>query len=628
MAKSKKKFYGVKVGRAPGVYDTWDEAEAQVKGFEGALHKSFATRAPAEKYVASPPAPGFVSSRRASVGGGGQRAVFAYPAELMDGAGPAGAGDLGGEDLPVPTADDAVGTAVRTDDHTPPPDDAPTTAPRWFDPSASTRPISTEARASWGAPTAAARPSRRAVPTGSHSSESCGSTSARRDSAPPASPWTAARATWGAPTAPSRLVDPLHATRPTVDYYDPPQQQQTQTQQQRARSTRRGSDAAHDLHYDHENGTGWETAPGKRTRDAFGVGVSGRVLPKQPEPARDGGFPMGGVSVHFPKGLNPHVPQKITMSKVIAALRGKQNALIESPTGTGKSLSLLCSALAWQEGEKVRIAGENDLIKAHNTRERMKQMDAIEARKKARRDEQATRFHRTVGLPLRHPGGAKAEPTAEKKKEDEKPSDSKPSDVSSTHLSDTGVDGVVVPAGKTSKYFENGISDVDGDGTPGKEVSAGVSVHAVKDEKPDLDDFRFNPGGSGASSGAGAETKTKSESEGVDPDAPIPLPDIKPMLAVPRIYLCSRTHSQLHQLVKELKRTPYRPKYTILGSRAQYCPIKKSDDECSDLTKNKASRPLDTGCGYYNKKGKLLSELEHAGIWDMEVNLGNSRTGN
>ena len=31
MAKSKKKFYGVKVGRTPGVYDTWDEAEAQVK---------------------------------------------------------------------------------------------------------------------------------------------------------------------------------------------------------------------------------------------------------------------------------------------------------------------------------------------------------------------------------------------------------------------------------------------------------------------------------------------------------------------------------------------------------------------------------------------------------------------
>ena len=66
MAKNKKKFYGVKVGRVTGVYEAWDEAEAQVKGYDGALHKSFATRAAAEKYVASPPAPGFVTRRRSS----------------------------------------------------------------------------------------------------------------------------------------------------------------------------------------------------------------------------------------------------------------------------------------------------------------------------------------------------------------------------------------------------------------------------------------------------------------------------------------------------------------------------------------------------------------------------------
>ena len=45
------------------------------------------------------------------------------------------------------------------------------------------------------------------------------------------------------------------------------------------------------------------------------------------------------------------------MSKVIAALRQRQNALIESPTGTGKSLSLLCSALAWQEAEALASGG-------------------------------------------------------------------------------------------------------------------------------------------------------------------------------------------------------------------------------------------------------------------------------
>jgi regulator of telomere elongation helicase 1 len=37
------------------------------------------------------------------------------------------------------------------------------------------------------------------------------------------------------------------------------------------------------------------------------------------------------------------------------------------------------------------------------------------------------------------------------------------------------------------------------------------------------------------------------------------------------IIYASRTHSQLTQVVKELKSTAYRPKITVLGSRDQLC---------------------------------------------------------
>lgn len=46
-----KKFYAVKTGRTPGIYRTWGECEAQVKGFPCARFKSFPTEAEADAYL-------------------------------------------------------------------------------------------------------------------------------------------------------------------------------------------------------------------------------------------------------------------------------------------------------------------------------------------------------------------------------------------------------------------------------------------------------------------------------------------------------------------------------------------------------------------------------------------------
>lgn len=46
-----KRFYGVRKGRATGVYKTWDECKAQVDGFPGAEFKGFPTEDQARDYA-------------------------------------------------------------------------------------------------------------------------------------------------------------------------------------------------------------------------------------------------------------------------------------------------------------------------------------------------------------------------------------------------------------------------------------------------------------------------------------------------------------------------------------------------------------------------------------------------
>lgn len=45
------KFYAVKIGKNPGIYNTWVECEKNVKGFSGAIYKSFSNKTEAENFI-------------------------------------------------------------------------------------------------------------------------------------------------------------------------------------------------------------------------------------------------------------------------------------------------------------------------------------------------------------------------------------------------------------------------------------------------------------------------------------------------------------------------------------------------------------------------------------------------
>ncbi|CAI2380171.1 unnamed protein product [Moneuplotes crassus] len=59
---------------------------------------------------------------------------------------------------------------------------------------------------------------------------------------------------------------------------------------------------------------------------------------------------LEGSKVYFP--FRPYETQEEYMNQVLTACNNQQNGLLESPTGTGKTLSLLCATLGWLKDQR------------------------------------------------------------------------------------------------------------------------------------------------------------------------------------------------------------------------------------------------------------------------------------
>ena len=61
-----------------------------------------------------------------------------------------------------------------------------------------------------------------------------------------------------------------------------------------------------------------------------------------------GAITINGCQIKFPQSKKPFSSQLAVISKALVAMNSGTNALLESPTGTGKTLALLTSTLSWQ----------------------------------------------------------------------------------------------------------------------------------------------------------------------------------------------------------------------------------------------------------------------------------------
>jgi hypothetical protein len=114
-------------------------------------------------------------------------------------------------------------------------------------------------------------------------------------------------------------------------------------------------------------------------------------------------------------------------------------------------------------------------------------------------------------------------------------------------------------------------------------------------------------------------------------------PRYKPLVPVveklPRIYFASRTHSQIAQLISELRSTSYRPAMSILGSREHYCihkqvsKSKSKNEDCKALLEFGDCRLFRQSQRVQNHPTVKAGGDKH--VWDIEdlVKLGNEVQG-
>lgn len=325
-----------------------------------------------------------------------------------------------------------------------------------------------------------------------------------------------------------------------------------------------------------------------------------------------------GYRVAFPEGKKPFPAQLAVMNKVLTALKTGQHALLESPTGSGKTLALLCSSLTFQKQFTLEMIAN----------EKLRQ----EAQAKAKTKATATK------------GGANAEGSS-----GAVPAVGSGVNTARAIAIDDDDDDFALSQPSFAKFRygrkqvkqsgEDASADID---NPDEAIAATRKRDAGELNANDVTGFaktenkrkkRVLPMSfSAAVAAAEAEANNSTQHDDFH-SVSAPSDNSKKRVAPPRIYFCSRTHSQLAQVVDELKNCP--PSYLaspdplnpvvshlqtcVLGSKPNYCVNSRVNKQPAQVDEKCQQLLQENKCSFF-KKLKKTNDLRRATppVWDIE----------
>ncbi|XP_071621132.1 Fanconi anemia group J protein isoform X1 [Heliangelus exortis] len=348
-------------------------------------------------------------------------------------------------------------------------------------------------------------------------------------------------------------------------------------------------------------------------------------------------YTIGGVKIIFPCKAYPS--QLAMMNAIVKGLNNRQHCLLESPTGSGKSLALLCSALSWQQS-----LYEKSLLTSSCEKEDRKPEapPPCGCRCHSKSSEAAASVnHGTSSSFNNSETGTSIKPgsplTNSECKENEtlasKLSAKKRLSVPDSENDDFQVDRKRIRPLETEQQvrkrhcLSKGVQLVDALEVYHQRKNGDLIVHSEKS----LKNTTFSPQ---TSSGPCTECSCSSGKESDKDTSSTKKKEKEDRLVIPKIFFGTRTHKQISQITRELKRTAFSTvPMTILSSRDYTCihPVVSSgggnrNEMCVELLEGKHGK----SCVYYHGVHKLS---EHHALqaahrmyqaWDIEdlVSLG------